>query len=239
MALAIGAHPDDIEFGCAATLARWAANGCRVHHVVLTDGSKGSWDAATDPRELVRAREAECRAAAAVIDGREQSPVADDRVVFLAQVDGELHNDEDARRTLVGQLRRLQPEVVMAHDPWRRYRLHPDHRAAGFLSLDAVVAARDPLFYPDIGPAPHRPSCILLWEADEPNHVEDVAGFQEIKIAALLCHGSQAESTLGIPPSGKDSAAVDGFASKVRRQLAAHGSLASLPAGEAFHLMRP
>jgi LmbE family N-acetylglucosaminyl deacetylase len=68
-ALAIGAHPDDIEFGCGATLAKWAAAGCRVHHLVLTDGSKGSWDPDADLGVLVAAREAECRSAAEVIDG--------------------------------------------------------------------------------------------------------------------------------------------------------------------------
>ena len=68
-ALAIGAHPDDIEFGCGATLAKWAAAGCRVHHLILTDGSKGSWDPEADLGALVATREAECRAAAAVIDG--------------------------------------------------------------------------------------------------------------------------------------------------------------------------
>ncbi len=88
--------------------------------------------------------------------------------------------------------------MVLAHDPWRRYRLHPDHRTAGFLSLDAVVAARDPLFFPDIGPEPHRPRLILLWEADLPDHVEDADGFDGTKIEALLCHRSQHQSTMGI-----------------------------------------
>ena len=72
-------------------------------------------------------------------------------------------------------IRELRPDVVLGHDPWKRYRLHPDHRNAGLLVCDAIVAARDPHFLPEHGLAPHRPSALLLWEADEPNHVEDVS----------------------------------------------------------------
>jgi LmbE family N-acetylglucosaminyl deacetylase len=240
-ALAIGAHPDDIEFGCGATLAKWADAGCRVHHLVLTDGSKGSWDPDEDLAALVAARVVECRAAAAVIDGAASGPSSDDRVLFLGRVDGELSNGEEERREVARVIRSLRPAVVLAHDPWRRYRLHPDHRNAGFLSLDALVAARDPHFFPDIGPAPHRPTSLLLWEADLPNHVENAAGFEAAKIDALLCHTSQQVTTMGIDSGRQDDPApdadVESFAAKVHHQLAAHGALATLPVGEAFHLM--
>ena len=240
-ALAIGAHPDDIEFGCGATLAKWADAGCRVHHLVLTDGSKGSWDPDEDLAALVAARVVECRAAAAVIDGAESGPSSDDRVLFLGRVDGELSNGEEERREVARVIRSLRPAVVLAHDPWRRYRLHPDHRNAGFLSLDALVAARDPHFFPDIGPAPHRPTSLLLWEADLPNHVENAAGFEAAKIDALLCHASQQVTTMGIDSGRQDDPApdadVESFVAKVHHQLAAHGALATLPVGEAFHLM--
>ncbi len=240
-ALAIGAHPDDIEFGCGATLAKWADAGCRVHHLVLTDGSKGSWDPDEDLAALVAARVAECRAAAAAIDGAASGPSSDDRVLFLGRVDGELSNGEEERREVARVIRSLRPAVVLAHDPWRRYRLHPDHRNAGFLSLDALVAARDPHFFPDIGPAPHRPTSLLLWEADLPNHVENAAGFEAAKIDALLCHASQQVTTMGIDSGRQDDPApdadVESFAAKVHHQLAAHGALATLPVGEAFHLM--
>jgi LmbE family N-acetylglucosaminyl deacetylase len=240
-ALAIGAHPDDIEFGCGATLAKWADAGCRVHHLVLTDGSKGSWDPDEDLAALVAARVVECRAAAVVIDGAALGPSSDDRVLFLGHVDGELVNGEEERREVAGVIRSLRPTVVLTHDPWRRYRLHPDHRNAGFLSLDALVAARDPHFFPDIGTAPHRPTSLLLWEADLPNHVEDAAGFEATKIDALLCHASQHVTTMGIDPGRQRDPAPDAdvnpFAAKVHHQLAAHGALAGLPVGEAFHLM--
>ena len=93
-------------------------------------------------------------------------------------------------------IRELRPEVVLGHDPWKRYRLHPDHRHAGWLVCDAIVAARDPHFFPEHGLAPHRPSALLLWEADEPNHVEDVTAFVDRKLAALEAHESQFESTM-------------------------------------------
>jgi LmbE family N-acetylglucosaminyl deacetylase len=261
--LAVGAHPDDIEFGCGATLAKWATAGCRVHYLILTDGSKGTWKPEADLDELVATREAECRSAAVVIDGpvggAEGAAGVDrggDRVLFLRRVDGELVNDVDARRDVARIIRQLQPEAVLGHDPWRRYRLHPDHRAAGFLTLDALVAARDPHFFPELGLEPHRPGSLLLFEADLPNHVEDAAGFEGHKIEALLCHHSQFESTMGLaaddvptearapgmPGGGRGDGSVqypiDGyttFAAKVRHQLAAHGSLADLQSGEAFH----
>ncbi len=243
VALAVGAHPDDIEFGCGATLARWAAGGAQLHHVVLTDGSKGSWDPGADQAELVRARMKESRAAAAVLDGGAGSPSPPERLLFLERVDGELENGADERRALADIVRRLKPTVVLGHDPWRRYRLHPDHRAAGFMTVDALVAARDHHFFPELGLDPHRPRWLLLWEADTPNHVEDARGFEDAKIAALLCHRSQLESTMGIAGAGVSGAGEDrgpmaaGFASKVRAQLAAHGSIGGLPSAEAFRLI--
>jgi LmbE family N-acetylglucosaminyl deacetylase len=251
-ALAIGAHPDDIEFGCGATLAKWAAGGCRIHHLILTDGSKGSWDPDDDLGLLVAAREAESRLAAAVIDGPAAagggggggggaaSGGGADRVLFLHRVDGELENTVDERREVARIIRRLRPAALVGHDPWRRYRLHPDHRAAGFLTLDALVAARDPHFFPELGLEPHRPEVLLLFEADLPNHVEDVSGFESQKVEALLCHRSQFESTMGIPAEGGPDAGGDAdgytaFGAKVRHQLVEHGSLADRASGEAFH----
>jgi LmbE family N-acetylglucosaminyl deacetylase len=241
-ALAIGAHPDDVEFGSGATLARWASAGCRVHHLILTDGSKGSWDPGADLGRLIADRQRECRAAAAVIDGiGDASELDEDRVIFLHQVDGELVNGAGQRREVARVIRQVRPDVLLGHDPWRRYRLHPDHRVAGFLTLDALVAARDPHYFPDLGLAPHRPDALLLWEPDLPNHIEHAHGFATVKVDALLRHHSQLESTMGIEPdaassrTSSDQSAV--FAAKVSRQLASHGSLAGSEAAEAFHLM--
>jgi LmbE family N-acetylglucosaminyl deacetylase len=223
--MAIGAHPDDIEFGCGGTLAKWAAAGAMVHHLVLTDGAKGTWDPQRDAVALAAQRQEEQRRAAAFLGGGD--------VVFLERTDGELHNGIAEQRDVCFWIRRLRPEIILGHDPWRRYRLHPDHRHAGFITTDAIVAARDPHFFTDQGLAPHRPSTLLLWEADETNHVEDVSGFAETKIAALLAHETQFESTMGIDGGG--STEVDAFASRIHTQLREHGALAGLAQGESFH----
>jgi LmbE family N-acetylglucosaminyl deacetylase len=130
-------------------------------------------------------------------------------------------------------IRKLQPDVVLGHDPWRRYRLHPDHRNAGFLVTDGIVAARDPHFFPEQDVAPHRPTTLLLWEADEPDHVEDVGNYIEPKLTALLAHRSQFRSTMHIDDAGAEDE-VEAFRSRVRSRLAAHGNLAGLAQGEAF-----
>ncbi len=225
-ALAIGAHPDDVEFGAGGTLAKWAAAGCTVHHLVLTDGSKGSWDPHADTAALVALRQDEQRAASRALG-------ATGEVVFLGALDGELEVSLHLREAVAAWIRRLQPEVVLGHDPWKRYRLHPDHRAAGFLTTDAVVAARDPHFYPGQRLAPHRPRALLLWEADEPDHLEDVSATVPAKLAALEAHRSQFVSTMG----AADEQGLEPFRRKIRDRLAAHGRRIGVAAAEAFALI--
>jgi len=228
-ALAIGAHPDDIEIWCGGTMAKWAAHGCVIHHLVLTDGSKGSWDHDQDVASLVAMRQQEQRDAARRLGGGE--------VVFLGRPDGELRNTIREQWEVCRWVRQIRPDVVFSHDPWRRYRLHPDHRNAGFVVTDALVAARDPLYFSDQDLAPHRPSALLLFEADVANHVEDVAGFETAKIDALLAHRSQYETTLEIDradPSRED-ASTQVFAERIRQKLADHGQIARIALGESFH----
>jgi len=229
-ALAVGAHPDDIEFGCGATLAKWAAGGCQIALLVCTDGSKGTWDPATDPAELVVTRRAEQRDAAAILQSTAE-------IVFLGWPDGELEAGLRQRWEIAAWIRRLRPEVLFGHDPWKRYRLHPDHRNAGWLVTDGIVAARDPLFFPELDSPPHRPSTLLLFEPDEVNHVEGVEGFADTKIAALLEHKSQHRSTMGISSRAAttDDPEIAEFRHRVSGKLAEHGAMAALPAGEAFH----
>ena len=225
-ALAIGAHPDDVEFGAGATLAKWAADGCTVSHLICTDGSKGSWDPEEDVAELVATRQVEQRAAAAALG-------ATGSVSFLGEVDGELAAGLDQRERAARVIREVRPQVLLAHDPWKRWRLHPDHRAAGFLAVDALVAARDPHFYPQQGLAPHRPTTLLLWEADEVDHVEDVTGFVDRKVAALLEHRSQFRTTHDIADP-HDVGQVERFARAVHDRLAEVGRSAGVAAGEGF-----
>lgn len=225
-ALAIGSHPDDVEFGCGATLAKWAAAGCEVSHLVCTDGSKGSWDPGEDPSTLVVLRQAEQEAAARVLG-------ATGARVFLRWIDGELEAGLRQRWEVAYWIRKLQPDVVLGHDPWKRYRLHPDHRAAGFLTIDGVVAARDPHFFPEQELAFHRAGSILLFEADEADHVEDVTGYGEVKVAALLEHRSQWRSTHGIDDP-EDAGQLERFRRTILDELADAGARAGVAAGEAF-----
>ncbi len=228
-ALAVGAHPDDIEFGAGATLAKWAAAGCVVSFAICTDGSKGTWDPSADLAALVATRQAEARQAAAALG-------ATGDVVFLGQVDGELENDRETRSELARWIRVLKPDVLLGHDPWKRYRLHPDHRAGGFLTCDALVAARDPHFFPEHQLAPHRPATLLLFEADEPDHAESVqSGHIDAKIAALEAHRSQYESTMFITDAIGPEA--QRFRDEIRTGVAEAGTWAGVAGAERFRLM--
>ncbi|HET6773938.1 MAG TPA: PIG-L deacetylase family protein [Acidimicrobiales bacterium] len=231
-ALAIAAHPDDVEFGCGATLAKWAAAGCVVNHLVCTDGSKGSWDPDQDLADLVAQRQAEQREAAKALG-------ATGEVAFLGWPDGELESGLRQRWQVAYWIRRVRPDVVLGHDPWKRYRLHPDHRHAGFLTVDGVVAARDPHFFPEQQLPHHRPRALLLFEADEPDHVEQVDDADVTrKLAALEAHRSQLLSTMHVDlESHEGEAQLAGFQARVNERLVEHGRLAGVQRGEAFRVM--
>ena len=225
-ALVIAAHPDDAEFDCGATLAKWAAAGAVVHHFICTDGSKGTWDADCDQVALVRTRQDEQRAAAAALG-------ATGEVRFGGHVDGELDSDLATRAQVAQAIRELRPTVVLGHDPWKRYRLHPDHRHAGLLAVEGVVAARDPFFFPELRLPPHRPDELLLFEADEPDHAENVEGWTAAKTDALLCHRTQFVTTHDITDPD-DPAQVQRFADWVDAVAAASGQQAGLACAELF-----
>ncbi|MFT4596603.1 MAG: LmbE family N-acetylglucosaminyl deacetylase [Paracrocinitomix sp.] len=225
--LAISAHPDDSELQAGGTLAKWSAAGCQVSIVVCTDGSKGTWNPDANLAELVATRQSEQRDAAAALG-------ANGTVGFCGWVDGELVQSPANVRTLTQWIRRLRPTVVISHDPWKRYRLHPDHRAAGFLVSDAVVAARDPHFFPEMEYPHHRPDEVWYFEADEPNHVEAIDGWIETKIHSLEQHVSQHESTMGIA-SDKDAAGHSQFVADIHGAAVRSGALVGIDAGESFY----
>jgi len=212
IALAIGAHPDDIEFGAGGTLAAWAAVGTEIHLLILTDGSKGTWDPDHDLGALVDTRRREARAAATTL--------GNGTVHFGAFVDGELRSDDATTRVVCETIRTVGPDVVLGHDPWKRYRLHPDHRHAGWATVDGVVAARDPHFFPGLGGAHHRPAALWLFEADEPNHRVDITASVTTKIDALLCHRSQWLTTMAVDPHAPD---VDAELAAFRTRITARG----------------
>lgn len=225
-ALAIGAHPDDIEFGAGGTLAKWAAAGCTIHHLVLTDGSKGTWDPNADTQVLVARREVEQMAAHRLLGGH-------GHVVMLGAVDGELIADLPMRSAVAKVIREVRPDVVLAHDPWKRYRLHPDHREAGRIACDAIVAARDPHFHREHKLAPHRPDHLLLWEADQPDHAEDISGALPSKLAALHAHESQFESTM----KAVDTEGLAAFDERITTRSFDLGRPHGFDAAEVFHRM--
>jgi LmbE family N-acetylglucosaminyl deacetylase len=217
-ALAFGAHPDDVELQAGGTLAAWAARGVRVELACFTAGEKGSPDPATDPAELAGVRRAEAEAAAAALGAA--LPVH-----FLSAVDGELEVTMALRLAVARLVRTVRPDVVLGHDPWRRWLLHPDHRAAGLLTVDGVVAARDPLYAPKLGAqglAAHRPHTVLLFGTDTPDELVEVTATIEAKLVAVAAHASQFT----------DHADLE---RRVRTWNAAIGAEAGLAYAEAFH----
>jgi LmbE family N-acetylglucosaminyl deacetylase len=184
--LVVAAHPDDAEFGCGGTVARWARAGARVVFLLGTSGDKGSHDPAVHPMELALRREAEQREAARRLGVAE--------VIFLRRLDGELEVTLAFRQQIALVIRQVQPQIVVTHDPWRLYQLHPDHRAIGLTTCDAIIAAREHLIFPEQlrhGLSHHRPRELYLFTTDHPNVWVDIADTIELKIAALQAHVSQ------------------------------------------------
>jgi LmbE family N-acetylglucosaminyl deacetylase len=190
--LVVAAHPDDIEFGAAGTVARWIEGGAEVRYLVVTRGDKGSDDASVDPAELAQRREAEQRAAAAELGVR--------GVDFLDEPDGQVEPTLKLRERFTYAIRRFQPEIVMSHDPTvlfvnNEWVNHPDHRAVGIVTVDAVFpTARDPLNFRehlDAGLQPWKVAELFLWSTNEANQLVDIGATLDRKIAALRCHESQ------------------------------------------------
>jgi len=183
--LVVGAHPDDPEFGCAATIAKWANEGREVHYVLLTSGDKGSHDPGIRPGEVAAMREKEQRAAAEELGVRS--------VRFLHYPDGQLENTMELRRHLCHLIRNIKPDILMTIDPWRRYQLHPDHRVAGQVALDASWAAREWYLFPEqlVDNDPWRVQEIYLFWTDDADYFEDVSSSIDQRVAALMQHNSQ------------------------------------------------
>ncbi len=231
-ALTIGAHPDDAEFGAGGTLAKWAAAGCQITMLVVSDGSKGTWDPDLAPELLIASRQAEQRRAADLLGAAD--------IVMLDHVDGEIENSVKLRQELSFWIRTTRPDVVLSHDPWKRYMLHPDHRATGMAAIDAIVAARDHLFFPEQlseNVSKHRPGAVLLWSADEIDYWEDISETFDSKIAALLEHSTQGPTTMA--SAQDDKTARDQFVDKLRTWSATMGEPVGLAAAEGFKRLFP
>ncbi len=191
-AMAIVAHPDDIEFSCSGTMARWARAGARICYVLCTSGDVGIAEPGMTRERATEIREAEALAAAEIAGVKD--------VVFLREPDGLLVPTLDLRKKLVRQIRRFRPEVVVTGDPtqvWsgEDYINHPDHRAAAQAALDATFpAAGQPNLFEDLaeeGLSAHKPRKVYAntWgPADVYVCIDDTI---DVKIAALRAHKSQ------------------------------------------------
>ena len=218
--LVVVAHPDDAEFGCGGSVARWVQEGREVFYCLATNGNRGSDDPAMTPERLAGIREAEQRAAARTLGVTE--------VGFLGYPDGELEDTREARRDVVRAIRRVRPDRIVTQNPFpslNPYSGHRDHRHAGRLALDAVYPyARDRLHFPELlaeGWEPHKVREVYLVGHDDPDTVVDITGTMSRKLDALRCHASQL----------RDFAAVEG---RVRERAADLGKPHGYTYAEAF-----
>lgn len=193
--LAVGAHPDDVEFFGGGLVACLIDAGAHVHLVVCTDGSRGG----RGLEDALAVRSGEQDAAVRALGIAE--------LTRLGHVDGELEAVPGLVRELVHEIRRTRPDLVLGHDPrtwWTRYGSlvqpgHSDHRAAGGALLDAVYPrAQSPNFFADLGLEPFAPGELWLFDAQSPEHVVDVTPGFERKLEALRAHTSQKESGGGL-----------------------------------------
>ena len=184
--MVVAAHPDDVEFTSGGTVAKWALEGADVRYVLCTDGSKGGDDLMIDDMTLRDLREAEQRAAAEALGVKE--------VVFLRHPDGDLASAVGLRLELVVLIRKWRPHTLLTWDAWRPYQLHPDHRAAGLVAVETVLAAGNPRFFPELaneGLKAHQIAEIYLFGSDAPDIWVDISDTFEHKLKALACHRSQ------------------------------------------------
>ncbi len=192
-AMAIVAHPDDIEFSCAGTLARWARAGARVSCVVLTSGDVGIADPGMTREKAAEIREAEQREASRIVGATE--------VIFMREPDGMLVPTLELRKKLVREIRRFRPEVVICGDPtvvWagENYINHPDHRAAATAAIDAIFpAAGQPNLFEELaeeGLSAHKVRKVFVenWRGEADFYV-NIDETMDVKLAALRAHKSQ------------------------------------------------
>lgn len=191
-AMVIMAHPDDIEFSCAGTMARWARAGAKISYVLCTSGDVGIDQPGMTRAKATEIREAEARAAGEIAGAQE--------IIFLREPDGLLVPSLELRKKLVREIRRFRPEVIVCGDPtvvWagENYINHPDHRAAALAALEAAFpAAGQPHLFEELeqeGLKAHkiRKVYVSVWEnADIFVNIESTI---DIKIAALRAHKSQ------------------------------------------------
>jgi LmbE family N-acetylglucosaminyl deacetylase len=189
--LVICAHPDDVDFGAAGSVAVWTHAGVEVTYCIATDGDAGGSDLSVSRADMAVLRREEQRKAAAAVGVSE--------VDFLGFPDGRLQATLELRREMAAVIRRRRPDRVVTQSPdrnWNRiYASHPDHLAAGEAAVCAVYPdARNPFAFPDLleeGLEPHTVPELWLMALDQPDRVVDVTPFYDAKLTALRSHRSQ------------------------------------------------
>lgn len=206
--LGVAAHPDDLDFGAAGTVAKWISLGSEVYYLILTDGSKGSADRHLSSSNLIKMRRKEQENAAEILGLK--------KVFFCDYEDGHLPCETPVKRDIARVIRQVKPDVVITMDPTMVYSLkqnfinHPDHRAAGQATLDAVFPlARDHLTFPELlaeGLEPHNTPTLLLINFDQSNFFVDITDSLEKKMKALAAHTSQMDDVLKVQAHMKNVA---------------------------------
>jgi len=190
--LVIMAHPDDMEFSCAGTMARWAKAGSRIIYVLCTSGEVGISDPEITKEKAAEIRETEQREAAKITGVQE--------VVFLREPDGMLQPTLELRKKLVREIRRFRPEVIVCGDPTvifagETYINHPDHRAAATAALDATFpAAGQPNLFQELeaeGLKAHKPRKVFVTGWGQTDLFVNIEETIDLKVAALSAHKSQ------------------------------------------------
>lgn len=197
-ALVVTAHPDDVDFGAAGTVAVLTSAGVEVVYCLVTDGEAGGFDE-TIPRPAMAAmrREEQTRAAA---------EVGVSELCFLGHPDGQVVASLELRHEISRVIRQVRPQVVIAQSPERNldriYASHPDHLAAAEATLAAVYPdSRNPFAFPELlhgGFAPWSVDEVWIMGGSDPKHVVDVTDHVDRKIAALMQHRSQFREPAGV-----------------------------------------
>ena len=227
--LVVAAHPDDVDFGAAGTVAAWTGAGTEVAYCIVTDGEAGGEDPSISRAQMASLRRDEQRAAAKEVGVRS--------VTFLGYPDGRLEASQALRRDVTRVVRAFRPQIVLAPSPerwWERiHASHPDHLAAGEAATCAVYPdARNPFAHPELleeGLQPHSVDELWLMASGAGNVAVEITGTFERKIAALLRHRSQIKDPAGVVQrvrAGAASAAeeagmADGALAEVFRRVTA------------------
>jgi N,N'-diacetylchitobiose non-reducing end deacetylase len=179
--LCVQPHPDDNEVGAGGTLAKLAANGCRIVFVTVTDGRFGTTDPTVDPDVLVETRRLERERAGQLLGVSKQ--------ITLGFSDGGNYTEREVMEALIPIIREEQPELVMTVDPWMPYEAHPDHYKVGRAVAAAVLAA-DTIGFPESG-QPFAVPQVGFYATSYPNTFIDITAYWAKKMEAILTHNSQ------------------------------------------------